>query len=280
MAIHDLSGFGKCSLSIALPVLSAAGLETVSLPTAVLSTHTGGFQGYTYRDLTEDILPMAEHWHQLGLTFNALYSGFLGSLEQISMVSSIFDRFKTEDNLIVVDPAMADFGRYYRTVSPEMGREMSALCRRADIVIPNMTEAAFLVGEEYRQGPYSMEYIQHLLEELSRIGPKKIVLTGVMPNPDEIGAAYYDCESGETAFFLADVVPGQYHGTGDLFASAFLGALLYPHSPGKSLRIAVNLVTSSIRRTYEAKTDVRYGVNFEEGLFAYLTELRSAESSQ
>ena len=142
-AIHDISCVGRCSLTVALPILSAAGYETSVLPTAVLSTHTGGFTGFTYRDLTEDISPIAAHWQSLGLHFDALYSGFLGSYAQIGLISGLIDTFKKSDTLVMVDPVMADDGKYYSVYSPDMAAGMKKLCAKADIITPNLTEAAF-----------------------------------------------------------------------------------------------------------------------------------------
>ena len=172
LAIHDISGVGKCSLTVALPVLSCCGVETSVLPTAVLSTHTGGFDGYTYRDLTEDLLPMAEHWKQVGCRFQSLYSGFLGSAGQIGLVEQVFDWFKGEDTLIMVDPVMGDGGKLYRTYTPEMADGMARLCRKADIVVPNMTEACHLLGRPYNPGPYTREEIREILRELCALGPR------------------------------------------------------------------------------------------------------------
>jgi pyridoxine kinase len=183
-AIHDISGFGKCSLTVALPILSAAGIETSVIPTAVLSTHTGGFEGYTFRDLSSDLPAFAKHWKSLDLSFDCLYSGFLGSAKQIEIVSEIFGMFKTEDNLILVDPAMADNGRMYSTFAPSFAQGMAALCARADIIVPNVTEAVFLLGESYRPGPYEPAYIEGLLQRLAALGPPRVVMTGVFFNED------------------------------------------------------------------------------------------------
>ena len=141
-AIHDISGFGKCSLTVALPIISAAGIETTIMPTAVLSTHTGGFTGYTYRDLTGDLRAIAEHWKSLELHFDAIYSGFLGSFEQIDIVKDFIDMFRADGNITVVDPAMADNGQMYSLFNMEFAKAMASLCAKADIVVPNITEAA------------------------------------------------------------------------------------------------------------------------------------------
>ena len=143
-AIHDISCLGRCSLTVALPIISAAGIECSVLPTAVLSTHTGGFTGFTYRDLTDDILPIADHWRELGIGFDALYTGFLGSFGQIAIVSELFERFKTDENIVLVDPVMADNGELYKIFPPDFPSGMRKLCEQATVIIPNITEAISL----------------------------------------------------------------------------------------------------------------------------------------
>lgn len=272
-AIHDISGFGKCSLTVALPILSAAGIETSVIPTAVLSTHTGGFEGYTFRDLTPDLDPFARHWKSLSLEFDCLYSGFLGSFEQLEIVSGIFELFKKPDNLILVDPVMADNGQLYSIFTPQFARGMAEFCSRADIIIPNITEAAFLLGESYRPGPYDRAYIESLLKKLSRLGARQVILTGVWFEEDHLGAAAYDSKTGELSFAFQKRIEGLYHGTGDVFASALLGALLNGFPLPKAAQIAVDFTVESIRRTQKAGTDVRFGVNFEQGLPGYIRSL-------
>lgn len=164
--IHDLSGFGKCSLTVVLPILSAAGIEVSALPTALLSTHTGGIDGYTYRDLTEDMRPIMSHWKSLDITFDAVYSGFLGSFKQLEIVREFFVNFKTEGNLILVDPVMADNGQLYKIFTPEFAIGMRSLCEMADIIVPNMTEATLLLNEPYQPGPYTQAYIENILVKL------------------------------------------------------------------------------------------------------------------
>ncbi|MDR1937953.1 MAG: pyridoxamine kinase [Tannerellaceae bacterium] len=272
-AIHDLSGFGKCSLTVALPILSAAGIETSALPTAILSTHTGGISGYTYLDTTGEMRPFTKHWKSLGLRFDALYSGFLGSFEQLDIVKDFFDEFRQKDNLVLVDPVMADNGELYKIFSPDFARGMRGLCEKADIIVPNITEAALLLGETYHPGPYSEAYIENLLRGLSELGPKQIVLTGVYFKETELGAATYEKATGKPEYSFVSKIPGYYHGTGDVFASALLAGLLNGFSLGESAGIAVRYTAGSIRRTYEAATDVRFGVNFEQGFPTLLKEL-------
>jgi pyridoxine kinase len=159
-AIHDISCFGKCSLTVALPIISAAGIETSVIPTAVLSTHTGGFKGYTFRDLTADLKPIAEHWSSLGLRFDAVYTGYLGSFEQLNIVSEIISLLKTADTLVIVDPVMADNGKLYASFPLNFPEGMKKLCSLADVIEPNLTEASLLLDLPYNEGPYTKDYIE------------------------------------------------------------------------------------------------------------------------
>lgn len=265
-AIHDISGFGKCSLTVALPIISAAGIEACAMPTAVLSTHTGGIEGYTYRDLTEDLRPFARHWKSLGLHFDAIYTGFLGSFEQLEIIGEFIDNFKTDDNIVLVDPVMADHGKLYPVFTPDFVDGMRGLCKKADIIAPNITEACFLTGEKYNEGPYTKEYIETLMKKLSDIGPSRIVLTGAFFDEKELGAATFDRATGEASYVLSERIPGFYHGTGDVFGSALIAALMKGFNLHEAAEIAVCFTTESIRRTEEAGTDRRFGVNFEESI--------------
>lgn len=273
-AIHDLSGFGKCSLTVVLPILSAAGIEVSALPTALLSTHTGGIDGYTYRDLTEDMRPIMSHWKSLDITFDAVYSGFLGSFKQLEIVREFFVNFKTEGNLILVDPVMADNGQLYKIFTPEFAIGMRSLCEMADIIVPNMTEATLLLNEPYQPGPYTQAYIENILVKLSKLGPSKIVLTGVYFREPELGVASYDKETQVTSYYTVSKLEGYYHGTGDVFASALLAGLLNDYNLTEAAETAVRFTVNSIFRTYQAKTDYRFGVNFEQAIPAFLKELR------
>lgn len=265
-AIHDVSGFGKCSLTVALPIISAMGVEVSAIPTAVLSTHTGGFTGFTYRDLTEDMRPIAAHWKSLGIKFDAIYSGFLGSAEQIDIVADFIGDFKEKDTVVLVDPAMADGGSMYSVFDLDFARQMTRLCAKADIIVPNFTEAAFMLGEEYRPAPYTKEYVEDMLHRLASLGPSKVVLTGVAFDEKQVGSASYDSVSGEISYALSGTVEGYFHGTGDVYASALLGAYMNGLSLAESARTAVDFTHGCIVRTKKAGTDLRYGVDFEHGI--------------
>jgi len=277
VAIHDISCFGRCSLTVALPIISAAGIETSVIPTAVLSTHTGGITGFTYRDLTEDILPVVRHWQSLNLKFDAIYTGFLGSFEQLDIIMEVFAALKTPDNLILVDPVMADNGKLYSVFPPDFPEGMKKLCAAADIIVPNMTEAALLVGDAYREGPYDKAYIEDLLGRLVDIGPQRIVLTGVYFDETELGAAVYD--RGNITYPMSRKIPGFYHGTGDVFGSALLAGLMEGLTLDSATDAAIELTVGSIERTWQAGTDVRFGVNFEAGLGDFAARLRQRKNA-
>lgn len=274
LAVHDISCFGKCSLTVALPIISSAGAECTVLPTAVLSTHTGGFKGYTYRDLTDDLLPIFEHWKTLPIRFDYVYTGFLGSFEQIDIVSKIFDELKEKGALIVVDPVMADNGELYTIFSKDFPKGMRKLCEKADIILPNITEASLLLDEAYVKGPYTKEYIESLLKRLGRIGSGKIILTGVFFDNEHLGAAAYDTDTGEISYSFHDLIPGYYHGTGDVFGSVVVSALANGLDLKEANAAAVEFTAESIMRTRAAGTDVRFGVNFEEGLGKLIGRIR------
>lgn len=265
-AIHDISCVGRCSLTVALPILSAAGFDTSVLPTAILSTHTGGFEGFTYRDLTDDIQPISNHWQSLNINFDALYSGFLGSFEQIDLVADLFTTFRSNDTIVMVDPVMADNGVLYSIYSPEMAKGMAKLCAQADIIVPNLTEAAFLLDEDYIGESYSQEYIETLLKKLSALGAKKVVLTGVSFEKDKLGAAAFNSDTGKVSYAFNEKIDGYFHGTGDVFSSALLSALLNDFPLEKAIQIAVDYTLKCIILTEKFGQEKRYGVCFEKAL--------------
>ncbi len=274
LAVHDISGVGRCSLTVALPIISAAGIECSVLPTAVLSTHTGGFTGYTFRDLTDDLLPMARHWTTLGERFDAIYTGYLGSFAQVDMMREMFSILADEDTLIAVDPVMGDNGKLYAAFDMTFPPAMRALCAHAHLIKPNMTEAALLLGEEYRPGPYTKEYVEGLLARLAEATTtRRIVLTGVYFDEEKLGAATFDAATGEIAYIFGENVPGLYHGTGDVFGSALVGALVRGLALSEAVRASVDFTVAAIQTTAKAGTDIRYGVNFEENLPTYMRAL-------
>ncbi|MCL2152483.1 MAG: pyridoxamine kinase [Oscillospiraceae bacterium] len=268
-AIHDISGVGKCSLTVVLPIISTAGVECSVMPTAVLSTHTGGFEGFTFRDLTEDMMPIAEHWKKENIQFDAFYSGFLGSLGQIDIVKDIFEMFREPETLIMVDPVMADHGELYSLFTMDHVKGMAKLCGHADVIVPNRTEAAFMLGREYKDGPMTEADIDDLLTALAGLGAKQVVLTGTHFGDDDLGAACYDAETGRIDYIMDKRIEGMYHGTGDVFGSFLFGALLRGRSLPEATRIAVDYTCAAIRLTAADGTGPRMGVRFESILADY-----------
>ncbi|MBR3593724.1 MAG: pyridoxamine kinase [Clostridia bacterium] len=267
-AIHDISGFGKCSLTVALPIISAAGVETSVIPTAVLSTHTGGFKDFTFRDLTEDILPIAKHWKSEGIRFDAIYTGYLGSFRQIDLVCEIIDILRDEDTLVVVDPVMADHGKLYQIFPENFPEGMKKLCAKADIVIPNLTEACLMLGIEYKEGVFTEEYVSEILTALRDMGAKLPILTGVYFDDKKLGSAAL-CD-GKIEYAFADRVDAMYHGTGDVFGSALVGAILNGKPIREAMQIAAEYTSGCIYRTKHFQPERTYGVDFENELPKYI----------
>lgn len=266
VSIQDISCVGKCSLTVALPVISAMGVETCVVPTAVLSTHTGGFTGFTFHDLTQEVTPISEHWKKEGITFDAIYTGYLGSFEQIDLVSKFFDDFGGGDTLIYVDPAMADHGQLYAGFTPEFALEMGKLCGKADVIVPNLTEASFMLGIDYVGDDYDEAYIKKLLKDLTGLGCRTAILTGVSFEADKIGAMAYDSQTDTYASYFNEKLPIQFHGTGDVWASACVGALMNGQELPAALKTAVDYTLESMKETQKDPDSHWYGVNFEAAL--------------
>ncbi len=262
-AIHDLSGVGKCSLTVVLPILSACGVETSVLPTAVLSTHTGGFEDYVYIDLTDKMKAMADHWKAVGCHFDAIYTGFLGSADQIEIVNHFFTLFQEKNTKIIIDPVMGDNGKLYPTYTERMADGIARLCHQCDVIVPNMTEASRILGIPYQEGPYTKEYVQNILSSLCEIGPKQAVLTGIHWDDKQLGAACFDRDLGKTEFYLYDRIPGYFHGTGDTFASVLTGALLNNLDLFDACQLATEFTWKTIVSTAKYQKDIRFGPKFE-----------------
>lgn len=262
LTIQDISCVGQCSLTVALPILSACGMETCILPSAILSTHTAGFQDFTFRDLTDDMPDIQKHWQKENIEFSAIYTGYLGSTKQIGYVKDILSTMGTSDCVRVVDPAMADNGKLYPAFDDEYVEAMKELCGSADILLPNITEACFLADMEYRE-VYDETYIKGLLEKLSLLGAKSIVLTGVGYAPEKTGVVVY--ENGEMRYYEHDKISKGCHGTGDIYASAFTGALLNDKSMFEAAKIAADYTVKCIINT-QGDADHWYGAKFETAL--------------
>lgn len=262
-AIHDLSGVGRCSLSVILPTLSAQGIQVCPVPTAILSTHTGGFGEVVLRDLTDYILPALEHYKKLDYKFDCVYSGFLASMEQIDHCLEFFEHYKNA--LKVVDPVMADHGKPYKTCTPELCSRMKELVAIADIITPNVTEAAILLGENPMQADNTMQQIKSYLVRLSELGPEIVVITSVLSDGKTYNVGY-DRKHSKFWRIPYNMINANYPGTGDVFASVLTGSILR----GDSLPIAMNRATAflerAIKTTYSYSTDNRDGIMLENCL--------------
>ncbi len=269
LAINDISCVGKCSLSVSVPIISACGVTCDVLPTALLSTHTGGFEGYTFRDLTSDIPDILRHWKSLGITFDCIYSGYLGSIEQIDLVSQIKKEFLKENGLFIVDPVMGDGGQLYAGFTQAFVDKMRALCKQANYILPNVTEACYLSGVAYPVGDEQYP-TSAVLQRLKTLCPRPIV-TGIHQGAN-ILVSYLN-ESGEEKQFSAQNIPGFFCGAGDVFASAFVGALMRGKSEETAVLLASEFVTNAIIRSANEVKDKRYGLNFEKEIFGFLKNL-------
>lgn len=268
LAINDLSCVGRCSLTVTLPIISACGVECNVLPTALLSTHTGGFDGYTFRDLTTDIPSILAHWRELSLTFDCIYSGYLGSIEQIELVSDIRREFLKKGGKFIVDPVMGDDGKLYRGFTAKYVEKMRELCKQADIILPNMTEACYLSDLPY---PLTTQTANEAIRKLMQLCPSPI-LTGITQT-NKIHV--YFADSGEIHSVSHENVEGFFCGAGDVFASAFVGCLARNKSVSESVRLASDFVTAAIRRSAAEVPDKKFGLNFEAEIFSFLKNLNS-----
>lgn len=264
LTIQDISCLGKCSLTIALPVISALGSETVIIPTAVLSTHTM-FSNFTCKDLSDQIEPIEQHWLNEGIKFDAIYTGYLGTIEQIDQIKELFANFRDENTLIVVDPVMADNGKLYPAFNMDYVKKNAELCSSADIIVPNITEAAFMTGLEYRE-KHDESYIKELLAGLNELGARISVLTGVSLEEGKTGVMGYDRSNGEYYLYQNDKVNASYHGTGDLFSSTCIGEMMKGLDWRDAMRIAADYTAHTIRVTLQDPDKPWYGVDFEATL--------------
>lgn len=270
VTIQDISCFGKCSLTVALPIISACGVECVVLPTAVLSAHTA-FKDFTFSDLSLEIKKIAAHWKTLDLTFDGIYTGYLGSIEQIDFMKDFISDFKKEETSVLVDPVMADHGKFYSGFDMRFAAKMKELCRYAEIIVPNITEACLLTGTPYKDF-FAQDEIVSLCEKCCLLGPSKVVLTGVEAN-GLIGAAFYDSSDKKAEMYMHKKLPFSSHGTGDVFSSVLTGCL----TNGKDLKTAVSIACDFVVMCMEKTAcDLAwhdYSVQFEKCLPELLSML-------
>ena len=269
VTMQDISCIGKCSLTVALPIISAMGIETAVIPTAVLSTHTG-FQNFTFRDLTEDIQGIIDHWKKENFHLDAVYSGYLGSVKQIELVKELFRQFHPA--LKVVDPAMADDGRLYTGFDEKFVEAMRKLCAEADVIMPNLTEACFLTGRQY-EADADEALIRQIMKELGQRGTGRVVMTGVRTSAGRLGALCYDAQKDSYTSYENERIDAHFHGTGDIFASCMTGALVRGYSMENALKLAVEYTLECIRETMKEPEHNWYGVNFEAAIPFLVKEL-------
>ena len=273
LTIQDISCLGKCSLTVALPLISCMGIETVILPTAVLSTHTM-FKEFTCKDLSDQIIPIVSHWKKNGVKFDAIYTGYLGTEEEIDVVKEIFREFKSEDTIIFIDPVMGDNGKLYPAFNENYARKNASLCSAGDVIVPNITEACLMTGTEYRT-EYNEEYVKDLLRKLIALGTKTAVLTGVSLSPGKTGVMGYDSAAGEYFSYQNDRVDAAYHGTGDIFASVTIGGIENGLNWHDAFKLAADYTAETIRTTLDNPKKPWYGVDFEETIPYLLDHLKA-----
>ena len=268
LSAQDVSCYGQCSLTVALPILSSLGVETAILPTAVLSTHTAGFKGFTFRDLQDDIEPIMKHWEKESIRFDAVYTGYLGSSQDVDLVLKIA-KGELNRGPLFVDPAFADNGKLYGGFDLAYVEAMKRLCANADTLLPNLTEAAFLLDRPYNPKPSEGE-IDEILAGLRKLGAKTIILKGIGSKEGETGVIVYDGE--RTLRYSHAKINQDFHGTGDVFASVFVGASLQGKSPLESASLAADFVRLAIENTLDDPTHA-YGVKFEPILASYARKI-------
>lgn len=276
LAINDISCVGKCSLTVALPVISACGVTCDILPTALLSTHTGGFTGYTFRDLSEDIPAILAHWKSLGLKYDYIVSGYLGSIGQIDMVRSVKDDFLKEGGTMIVDPVMGDNGKMYAHFDDKFVQEMKGLCRCADVIVPNLTEACLLADMDYGDVCAAENY-REVLDKLKKLCPRPSV-TGcdVADGKGTRSAVFYTDGNGKDKVYSTEKIGGPFHGAGDVYASALVGCLARGVREDDAVKLAADFTKNSIAQTKKDGTEARYGLNSESCMYAFLRALDGA----
>lgn len=276
--VQDISGFGRVSLTEALPIMSAMGVEVCPLPTAVLSTHTYEFKDYTLCDLTDEMEKIVSHWEKIGVEFDAVYSGYMSSARQIEITSEFMKAQQNKGAIIIVDPVMGDNAlldvkTVYSDRMYELIDGMRDMCSFADVITPNLTEACLLLDCEYPKNPLSCDEIRGFLKRLSELGPRIIAITSVMDSPESMCVALYDRENDKMCKIDCGYVSRPFHGTGDIYTSVFTGALMQGMDTTDAANIAADFVAEAIGKTMEhPQMPIRHGVLFEpvlrEGFFA------------
>ena len=264
LTIQDISCYGQCSITVALPVVSAFGIETAVLPSAVLSTHTSGFTDYTVRDLTEDLPAIRKHWESEGIYFDAIYTGFIASSRQLDYIKDIIDSRLKEDGLVFVDPAMADNGEFYNGFDQDFADAMGELCKLGDFILPNTTEACYILHRPWKE-EFTHEEMLEMAEELSNFTKRYVILKGDTHRENELGMVVLDKEKSTCEMVYNERVDYMSHGTGDVFASSFVGSVMKGKSPAAACKIAGEFTKIAIEKTMGDETHT-YGVKFEQAI--------------
>ena len=275
LTIQDISCVGQCSLTVALPIISAFGIETCILPSAILSTHTYGFKGFTCKDFTEEFKKIIAHWEKEKINFNAFYTGYILNKEQINIIKEIFTKFNINNtSLKIIDPVMGDNGKLYPGFDLNFAKEMKSLCLNADIILPNLTEACFLTGYEYKE-KYDENYIFSLIKKLEELKVKIIILTGISYDENTTGVIVV--EDGKTKYYRHRKISKSYHGTGDIYSSVFVGAYLKGMNAFDAASAAADFVVECIEYTIKDSSHW-YGVKFEPLLTNFIIDLKNKYS--
>ena len=262
LTIQDISCYGQCSITVALPVVSAFGIETAILPSAVLSTHTSGFTDFTVRDLTEDLPEIRKHWEKEGIFFDAIYTGFIASIEQLDYIKDIIDSRLKPGGLVFVDPAMADHGEFYNGFDQEFADKMGELCKLGDYVLPNTTEACYILHKPWKE-EFTREEMLEMANELSAFTKRHVILKGDTHEEGKLGMIVLDKEDSSCEVVYNDKVDYVSHGTGDVFASAYVGSTMIGKSPTQAAKVAGEFTKRAIEKTV-GDEDHKYGVKFEQ----------------
>ncbi|WP_405290571.1 pyridoxamine kinase [Methanobrevibacter sp.] len=262
LTIQDISCFGQCSITVALPIVSAFGIETAILPSAVLSTHTSGFTDFTVRDLTEDLPDIRKHWEKEGIDFDAIYTGFIASIEQLDYIKDIIDSRLKPDGLVFVDPAMADHGEFYNGFDQEFADAMGELCKLGDFILPNTTEACYILHKPWKE-EFSREEMLEMANELSAFTKRYVILKGDTNDEGKLGMIVLDKQEGTCEIVYNDKIDYVSHGTGDVFASSFVGSTMVGKSPTAAAKVAGEFTKRAIEKTIGDENH-KYGVKFEQ----------------
>ncbi len=276
--INDISCIGRCSLTTAIPIISACGFESVPFPTGIFSAHTK-FDGYVCADLTDKMQDFADHWKNLDIKFDAIYSGYLATKEQAETVKRFLIDFKRCDTLCVIDPVMGDNGKFYKRIDESFVAEMRFLCAMADIITPNVTEAEMIASIDCTEPPYSLDHIKELLISLRNLGTQKIVITGIESEDGQIGCAVYDSITRKANMFFTPKTEGSFPGSGDIFTAALTAAVMSGKEFTDAVQIAMSFTCDCVEQTASAGTPKSFGLRFEPQIHKLIKAVKANGNS-